>query len=290
MCFLAAALLTGSASAQIRVDLAIEQGQFLPGEAIPVAVRVTNFSGLTLRMGQRADWLRFTVETREGRLVPQRTEVPVLGEFALENSMVATKRVDLAPAFELNQPGSYQVYATIKPANWDRALVTPTHFFEIYAGTVLWDQSFGVPQPPGSSRPPEIRRYLLQQALHLKELKLYVRVTDQSGDRTFAAFPLGPMLSFSQPEKQIDREGRLHVLYQIGARSFNYSVVNPEGKIVVHQTHDYTDTRPVLRADPAGQIGVKGGVRRLSHDDLPPNQSGTNLSPVPPSPLTNLLE
>jgi len=284
------ASLTGSALAQIRVDLVLDQNQFLPGEAIPVAVRITNFSGLTLRLGHSSDWLRFTVETKDGYLVPHDGEVPVAGEFELENSTVATKRVDVAPTFALKKPGPYRISATIKPANWDKELVTPTRSFEIFAGTVLWEQAFGVPPPAGSANPPEVRRYLLQQAIHLKELKLYVRVTDQRGEKTFAAFPLGPMLSFSQPEKQIDKQSQLHVLYQVGARSFNYSVINPDGKLVARQTHEYTDTRPVLRADRAGEIGVSGGLRRLSRDDLPspePNPGAPPALSAPPAAAVN---
>jgi hypothetical protein len=278
------ASLAGSAWAQIRVDLVLDQNQFLPGEAIPVAVRITNFSGLTLRLGQNTDWLRFTVETKSGNLVPHRGELPVAGEFELENATVATKRVDIAPGFELDQPGPYRVTASVKPANWDKELATPTRSFEIFDGTVLWEQTFGVPQAVADTNPPEVRRYLLQQAIHLKELKLYARVTDQYGGRTFAAFPLGPMLSFSQPEKQIDKQSRLHILYQFGARSFNYSVINPDGKLVVRQTHEYTDTRPVLRAGPRGEIGVSGGMRRLTRDDLPPVELDLGTPPAPSTP------
>jgi hypothetical protein len=39
------------AGAQMLVEVTLEQGQFLPGEALPVAVRVTNRSGQTVRLG-----------------------------------------------------------------------------------------------------------------------------------------------------------------------------------------------------------------------------------------------
>ncbi len=276
-------LFAGLVHAQIRVDVAFDQTQFLPGEAIPLAVRITNFSGLTLRLGESPDWLRFTVETKDGYLVPHRGEVPVVGAFTLENSTVATKRVDLAPAFDLNRTGDYRVTATVKPANWDETLVSPPRPFEIFAGTVLWDQAFGVPSPD-NTKPPEVRRYLLQRAIHLKELKLYVRVTDAGGDRTFAAFPLGPLLNFSDPEKQIDRQSRLHVLYQFSARSFNYSVIDPDGKLVLHQTYEYTDSRPVLRAGSGGEIVVGGGIRRIARDDLPRTEPAADRSPPPAAP------
>ena len=39
------------ASAQVTVEVSLDQDQFLPGEAIIAAVRITNRSGQTLRLG-----------------------------------------------------------------------------------------------------------------------------------------------------------------------------------------------------------------------------------------------
>ena len=47
---LAAAL--SPVSAQVTVELTQEQDQFLPAEAMPVAVRITNRSGQNLRLGR----------------------------------------------------------------------------------------------------------------------------------------------------------------------------------------------------------------------------------------------
>jgi hypothetical protein len=59
------------------------------------------------------------------------------------------------------------------------------------------------------------------------------------------------------------------VLWQNSARGFAYRVVNPAGEIVGRETHDYAGTRPKLRADEDGKIGVAGGVRHPTRDDLP---------------------
>ena len=48
-----------------------------------------------------------------------------------------------------------------------------------------------------------------------------------------------------------------------------YRIVNPNGDVIVRQTYDYTDTRPKLKMDEAGQIVVAGGARRYMQDDLP---------------------
>src|SRR5262252_999006 len=87
------------ALAQVTVEVTQEQDQFLPGEAIPAAVRITNHSGQTLRLGAEDDWLTFSVESHDRSIVPKFAEVPVRGEFMLPSSKVATKRVDLAPYF-----------------------------------------------------------------------------------------------------------------------------------------------------------------------------------------------
>src|SRR5256885_5113130 len=87
--------------AQVTVDVLLDQEQFLAGETIPVAVRVTNRSGQPLRLGQ-PDWLTFSVQRRDGLIIGQSGEVPVAGEFALESSEKANKHVALTPYFDLS--------------------------------------------------------------------------------------------------------------------------------------------------------------------------------------------
>ena len=77
------------------------------------------------------------------------------------------------------------------------------------------------------------------------------------------------MVSFSQPEAQLDRLSQLHVLYQSGARIFTYSVVNPDGDIVRQEIYDYFNTRPRLHTDDDGNITVLGGVRRVKPEEIP---------------------
>ena len=256
------------ASAQLSLELKLDQDQFLPGESIEVGVRITNFSGQTLHVGKDNDWLQFTIEGQENYIVPPTGEVPAQGEFEVESSSVATRRLDVAPFFALTRPGRYLMTATVKLKQWDKELVSKPKAFHIIAGTKLWEQDFGIPNAAG--QPPEVRKYALQQAIHLKQMKLYARVTDLSESRVFRVFPIGPMISFSKPECQIDKSSNWHVLYQNGARSFNYSVINSDGLLLVRQTYEYTETRPVLRVDREGRIFIGGGARRLSPDDLPP--------------------
>ncbi len=182
-------------AAQVSVEVVLEQDQFLRDESLPVKVRITNRSGQTLNLGKEADWLRFTLESRDGGAVSRLGDAPVLGEFSLESSLAASKPVDLMPYFDLSKPGRYTVTATVKIKQWNQEVSSRAKDFEIVRGTKLWEQEFGVPVAAG---PPEVRKYALQQANCLKRLLLYVRLTDPDERRVFRVFPVGPLVSFSR--------------------------------------------------------------------------------------------
>ena len=254
----------------VTVELTLDQQQFLSNEELRVGVRITNRSGQTLKFGKENDWLTFTVQARDNYVVSQLGEVPVAGEFSLESSLTGTKRVDLTPYFDFRQAGRYQVTATVKIPQWDKEITSQAKVFDIINGTKLKEFDFGLPLPAGSTNTqPEMRKYILQQAIYLKQMKLYLRITDATGSVVLKVFPIAPMVSFSKPEAQLDQFSNLHVLSQIGARSFRYCVINPDGKVVAQQSYDYTKTRPVLRTTADGNISVAGGVQRISSSDLP---------------------
>lgn len=257
--------------AQVSVEIVMEQEHFLVGESIPVAVRITNRSGQTLHMGEDPNWLTFALETRESAAVIKNGEVPVEGAFELASGKMATRRVDLAPYFDLSQRGRYHLTASVHIKEWDSTLAAKPKSFDIVKGAKLWSQEFGMLLPAGvTNRVPEVRRYSLEQANYLRsQVRLYLRVTDAEGARVIKVVPVGPMVSVSSPDQQIDRLNNLHLLYQTGARAYLYMVFTPEGEILTRQTHEITTSRPRLIADERGNLSVQGGARRTSDDDLP---------------------
>ncbi len=255
----------------------MEQDQFLASETLKAAVRITNRSGQSLKLGEDADWLTFSVEARDGFVVAKSGEIPVVGEFVLDSSQMATKRVDLAPYFSLTKPGRYSVSATVRIKQWDKQYASKPRPFDIIQGARLWEQEFGLPLPAGNSnQQPEVRKYILQQANYLKQLKLYLRITDGSESKVFKVFAIGPIVSFGRPDPQLDKFSNLHVLYQTGARAYNYTVVSPGGEIILRQTHDISATRPRLQPGDDGKFVVVGGMRRLAANDLPAYEASTS--------------
>ncbi len=271
------------ASAQVNVDVTLDQENYLPGETIEASVRVTNLSGQTLHLGTDADWLSFTLESRDGEVVARTGEVPVTGEFTLESSKAAIKHVNLAPYFSLDQPGRYNVTAGLKVKKWGFETVSRPKSFDIVRAARLWDQDFGVPSTSSTNSTPEVRKYILEEANYLRgQLRLYFRLTDPSGATTFRVTPIGTLLSFSRWQALVDKDSRLHVLYQCAPRAYSYSVFQPSGVQSIRQFHEFTETRPRLEPGSDGSVAVVGGARRVTALDIPaPPMASLEAGPKP---------
>jgi hypothetical protein len=267
------------ASAQVSVEMSLNQDDFLPSEAIPLAVKITNRSGQQLHLGADADWLTFNVESSDGFVVIKNADVPVTGEFDLETSQLAIKRVDIQPYFSMTKPGRYRVIATLHIKDWSAQVASEAKNFNVIAGAKLWAQDFGIAD--GTNRAPEVRKYTLEQANYLKEqLRLYVQVSDAAEALVYKVTALGPMVSFSHPEGQVDRQSRLNVLWQAGAQSFTYCIVNPDGSVALTDFYDNFFSRPRLAVSDNGDVVVMGGTRRAKSNDMPVVKSPNELPPL----------
>jgi len=116
---------------QLVVEVTQDQHQFLQGESLPVAVRVSNRAGQPLHLGEEEGWLKFNIEAREGSPVSKLSDPDVVGPFDLESSHVAIKRVDLAGHFQAIIPGHYAIVATVYVKAWNREISSPPLFFDV---------------------------------------------------------------------------------------------------------------------------------------------------------------
>ena len=251
--------------AQLSVEILLDQQQFLKDESMPLKVRITNRSGQTVQFGKEKDWLTFTAESRDGYTVSKLREPSVPGEFSLESATVATRRVDVGSAFDFGHTGRYTIAATVKVPEWEKEISSRPVLVEVVRGTKVWEQEFGVPAKEGA---PEMRKFILQQARFIKDLTLYARVTDPDENHTYQVYPLGTLVSFSRPEAQVDRESKLHVLFQNGPHTFLYSVVDPNGALVSRNIYDIDNRSSArLKAASNGDIFVSGGTRRITQQE-----------------------
>jgi hypothetical protein len=264
-----AVLMTSSiAMAQVEVSLKPNQGAYLKGEDITIAVQISNFSGRTLKLGEQADWIRFGVESLDGLVVNRLGEAPESGEFKLETALRGTLHYNIQPLFDLTEAGRYRITASVRIGNDEEVVSNQTHF-DIINGARLWEREVGVPSSDGKTTE-DRRRFIVQQANYLRSIRLYVRVTDSSESHTYKVLPLGGTISVGRPQFVIDRKSRLHLLHQLGIDDFAYHVITTDGAIVIRQVHTYTDRRPDLRVNPEGEVAVIGGMRKITASDFPP--------------------
>ncbi len=274
-----------SAFAQVTVDLKLDQTEYLPGESIPLEVRITNLSGQQLHFGDVPGWLTFEVESSDGFDVVKDSEVETPGAFDLLSSQSGTLHVDIAPHFELARIGHFKVTAFLHIKSWNSNITSSKAEFDIVSGVKVWSQPFGMPAVSG---PPEMREYSLYKANYLRQqLRLYLQLSDTSEVRLYKVFALGPMVSFGYPEEQVDQHSQLHVLWQTGAQTFSYCVVSPLGEVVERNEYKITDDRPKLQITDLGDVVVKGGLKQVPDSDiplvLPPSAVPANLPPAPPA-------
>ena len=267
-------------SAQIvSVEVAFEQDQFLPGESIVAAVKITNRSGQQLHLGADAGWLEFSIESMDGFVVKRSGNPSVIGAFDLESSQMGTKKVELANCFDLKHTGRYKVTATLHIREWSKDVMSKPVSFDVIHGAKLWEQNFGMPATAG--HPPEVRKFVLDEANYLRtQIRLYVCVMDDSETTIYKVSALGPMVSFGQPEALVDSTQKLHVLWQSGSSVYAYKVISPAGDVVEQAIYDYIGSRPRLAVDDQGKVTVTGGIPRVHPEGMPMVQSPTDLMPT----------
>lgn len=249
--------------AQVDVKLEFDQNKFLTGETSEVILRVANFTGSPLRLGERPDWLQFSVENVSGVGVARIADLEETGAFTLKTGARATLRFDLTPLFKIDQVGRYNVSATVYTGSGENHVITAPAEFEIMTGVVLWEREFGV-LGGGSER----RRYAIVQANYLKRARIFAAITNPEASVTYKVIPLGTVVSFNPPSMAMDAQNRLHVLHQYGADDFVHHRIHSDGTLAVRHNYVSRVGRPMLGVDGTGDVAVVRATRSPSTQDI----------------------
>lgn len=287
-CLLLSALV---ARAQVDVKLEFDQNKFLSGEKAEIKVRIANFTGAPIRLGERADWLRFNIENVSGVGVARKADLEETGAFTLKTGARATLRFDLTPMFQIDQVGRYQVSATVFTGAGETHVVTTPVEFEIMHGVVLWEREFGVVHGGG-----ERRRYAIVQANYLRRARIFAVITNPEASVTHHVIPLGTVVSFNPPSMALDPQNRLHILHQYGSDDFVHHRIQHDGTVSIRHTYVSRVGRPILGVDGTGDVAVVRATRRPGPSDVsPPDETpagGTNrlsgatgTNAAPPAPI-----
>ena len=90
-------------SQKVKVELANEREHFLAGENIPLTIRISNFSGRTLVLGNDAEWLSLTVTSPTRKQLDRVGELPSRGSFAVPSGSTVSRTIDISAAYNFLQ-------------------------------------------------------------------------------------------------------------------------------------------------------------------------------------------
>lgn len=289
---LAMPFLVWSVMAQVDLDLTMERQIFLPSEDTEVAVRISNFTGEPLTLGQDPRWIHFTVEDLRGRVSGKLQDPPDTGEFTLEPATRGKLRFNITPLFNITTPGSYRIFVSIRLPTGEEVTSDPLTF-EIISGVKLSEpREVGFRNAEGQL---ERRKFILQRAsFPNKRVQLYARLTDSTESHTIKVIPLGNTVSFDRPEWLVDRESHFHVLHRTDSAHYFYHLLAPDGSLTLRQLWLADGSgRVELRVNEEGEVRVFGAVRRPYPGELPKPSvvaSSTNRVAEVQSPTTNTNE
>jgi len=273
---LAMLLLAISARAQIQVDLKFKRLQYVAYEPVVATMTITNLAGrdIELRDHKGQPWYGFEVTGGEGRNLPPLPH-PAEPALRIAAGTTVTRKINLTPIFPISDLGVYHVRANVFFADLNKFFYARAKVFEVTNARPIWQRTVGDPTAAG------VRTFSLMSNRFPDHTSLYVRVEDKENNLVYATYSLGRMISFDEPHAEVDRENRLHVLHCSAPRIWSYSVINPDGHLLKHETYSQARTTPRLRRTNDARVAVSGGILDASASPSARNASVPKISERP---------
>ena len=272
---LAIGALASQALGQLSVQVKPEKDTFLVYESIPLSVLIRNYSGRTIELSAEADkpWLSFVVADESGSMMAAiaapRADEPLL----IAPGQTVSRKIDLLPLYDIRARGGYRVQARVIGAG--SSAISPPVALTVINGREIWSETVGLPAKEGALD--EYRTYALLARRSEKQDMLHASVRDDQHQTVYGVVSLGGFITLGDPEAHVDKEGHLHVLYQVGPRSFAYAHIDPDARVVDRAVYSDLLSKPRLIVT-EGAVAVRGGEktyprseRIMSADDLKPS-------------------
>ena len=251
-------VLVTTASAQLGVNIRMNQSQILAGESVLIGVTITNNTGndITLASNGRTAWLDLVV--KRGNTEPAAAMARVnFGPVKIASGQTMSKTIELSKLYNLRESGSYSVSAIVRaPGTSDNGFISNRLLFTCSNVRADWSQKVGVPGSPGKNR--EFR--IMNFNSNAKSL-LYAQVVDDKTGTSLQTICLGEALLFRKPQAAVDRSQVLHVLYLTTPEYYVLARIDVNGRFLGRELHTRGsggDPRLVTFAD--GSVKIAGSM------------------------------
>ncbi|MBI5687487.1 MAG: hypothetical protein HZC54_20635 [Verrucomicrobia bacterium] len=255
--------------AQVNVRLDLERERYLLYEPMVATVDVHNYSAGQIQLADQEStpWLRFEITRSTGERIGMVGPGFLAGTMTLGPGQAGAKAANLVAYYQIRAPGKYRVRALVRAGNLGGSFASRECTVDVVAGRQMLSKPAGFKDESGKEG---LRNYSLIEVLLGRQVWLYARVEDQSGDNIYGVIPLGEWVTFSAPAAETDKEGNFHVLQQAQPRQFVHSVVSPKGVVLRRESLSNYNSIPELKRLADGAVRVVGGESLSRRAPRPP--------------------
>jgi len=226
-------LLTGFAvHAQIGLQLKAANPRYLRYEMIDLKLIISNISGNTLIFSNQsqADGGRifFAVNEHSGKVARafDATANPA-ADLILAPGESRELSITINMLHDMQREGVYSITAYLNHSRLPKTHLSNTINIEVMEGSTILERSIGLPSQNSTEVIKSIRLLLL--LFQDTEEKLYcLRAEDD--ENIYAVFRLGPYLSGTPPQMDIDGSSSIHILIQVRPKLYSYLIFSFVGR------------------------------------------------------------
>jgi len=222
---------------------------------------------VTLADSPTQSWFGFQINRADGQIVPPMNPDYKLSSLTIPAGQSVKRSIVLNSIYPVRELGLYRVRAIIYFSATEKYYQSQLINLELSEGKTIWQQTVGVPE--GAEGAGSTRKLSLLTFRQSEYTMVYVRIEDVDNGTIFVTTALGRVIAGLEPDAQLDMQNNLHVLQVAGAKTYLYSCIKLNGDLLAQNTYYAVKTRPTLRKDASGMVGVVGG-------DLQPEGAGTD--------------
>ncbi len=224
---------------QVRVGLQVEHRVVMEGEPMVATIMLQNDSETPLVFNKIYHNATLEVNIRRGRVSGEPIFKTLDRNFVVMPDDSSKELVELTSLSNMQQPGSYQVWAQVRYDG--NVYASRPQAFDVVHGIELASRQRHL---PGYS---DIRlTYSLRYCVRSGSEYAFLVVTDMQHKVSYGTFRLGTLVRVGAPAMDFDESGRMVVAHQSGRHRFTRSVisVHRDGAVFEDQTHHFPDGTP----------------------------------------------
>ncbi len=226
-------LLTGfAAHAQIGLQLKAENLRYLRYEMINLKLVISNISGNTLVFSDQDKAndgrIFFAVNEHSGKVARAfDANANPAADLILAPGESRELSITINMLHDMQREGVYSVTAYLNHSRLPRTHLSNTINIEVLEGSTILERNVGLPSQSSTEVIKSIR--LLLMLFQDTSEKLYcLRAEDD--ENIYAVYRLGPYISGTRPQMDIDGSSSIHILIQVRPKLYSYLIFSFIGR------------------------------------------------------------